>query len=94
MIRIRWTERAAEELEDAVDYIAKDNPAAARKIPQNVRDAIRKLRDAPLIGRPGKVAGTRELDITAAPLLVVYESGPHAITIVSVWHTSRNRPHH
>jgi len=31
-MRVRWTIRAADDLADIVDYIRKDNPAAARRV--------------------------------------------------------------
>jgi len=47
-------------LDDAVEYIAADNPVAAAKTAQRIWDFAQKLTDQPGLGRPGRVAGTRE----------------------------------
>lgn len=94
MIPIRWTERAALELEDAAEFIARDNRAAAQEVARRVLRATRKLGELPYAGKPGRVAGTRELVVPNTPLIVVYEVGSEAVGILSVWHTSRDWPTH
>jgi toxin ParE1/3/4 len=42
------------------------------------------------LGRPGRHPETRELSIADLPYLIVYEVDPDAVTILAVFHTSRD----
>jgi len=35
-MRVRWTTNAADDLADIIEYIRKDNPAAARRMAQTI----------------------------------------------------------
>ena len=50
MAEIRWTEEAHRWLRDVYDYIAVDNPAAARKVVAGIYDKVEVLRQYPEIG--------------------------------------------
>jgi len=39
-MRVRWTTTAADDLAHIVDYIRKDNPAAARRVAQTIYQGI------------------------------------------------------
>ncbi|WP_240001963.1 type II toxin-antitoxin system RelE/ParE family toxin [Photorhabdus bodei] len=43
------------------DYIAADNPYAAVRMDEQFSDAASNLARHPMLGRPGKMPGTREL---------------------------------
>ena len=64
LMRVEWTKKALSNLDNAVEYIAADNPAAARKVAQKIWDTTQLLTKQPGLGRPGRVSGTRELVIT------------------------------
>jgi len=56
--------RAPEALQDRIDIrdcIATDNPAAAARMDGLFSDSANRLAEHPKLGRPGKVAGTREI---------------------------------
>jgi addiction module RelE/StbE family toxin len=91
MLRIEWTEPAIAEFIDAQRYIAQDNPVAARSVAKRIRDAARKLRSYPNIGRHGEDEGTREWMVDRTPYLLVYEVFDDRVEILRVWHTSRQR---
>jgi len=61
---------ALQDFDEAQDYIAKDNPLAAKAVAQRIADAARGLLDNPEIGRPGHIAGTREWVMTRTPHLL------------------------
>jgi toxin ParE1/3/4 len=61
LIRVRWTTTAADDLAHIVEYIRKDNPAAARRVAQDVFAGIAALRTFPNRGRVGLVENTREI---------------------------------
>ncbi len=50
MERIRWTEGALGWLEEIHSHIARENPAAARRVTQGIYDRIQTLKDFPEIG--------------------------------------------
>jgi toxin ParE1/3/4 len=74
------------------DYIAADNPEAARRMVSRIREAAAYLRQAPYMGRPGRVADTRELSIAGTAYIVAYLVETSEIHIVAVIHGSRQWP--
>ena len=60
-MQIKWTKRAANNLDSVVGYIAQDNPIAARKFLGELLQKIDHLHSFPMLGRPGLVPLTREL---------------------------------
>lgn len=87
-MRIRWTRKALGNLDAAVNYIAADSPGNARKVAQKIRDSIQLLSRQPGMGRPGRVAGTRELVISGLPFIVPYTEYNGEIVILRIVHTS------
>ncbi len=83
-------EPAARDLEGIVDYIALDNPVAAENVYRGIVHAAEKLPEFPALGRPGRHPETRELSVPDLPYLIVYEVSAEAVTILAVFHTSRD----
>ncbi len=83
-------EPAARDLEAIVDYIAQDNPVAAETVYRGIVRAVERLPGFPALGRPGRHPGTRELSIPRLPYLIVYDASPKAVTILAIFHTSRD----
>ncbi|MDP1606879.1 MAG: type II toxin-antitoxin system RelE/ParE family toxin [Rhodocyclaceae bacterium] len=92
MSHIAWLQAALNDLRDIHDYIARDNPAAARRVVKTVRDDVKTLRDHPAMGRPGRIAGTRELVIGRYPYIVAYREAQATVEILAVVHSSRLWP--
>jgi toxin ParE1/3/4 len=90
--QIRWLKTALKNLDEEVSYIAADNPSAARLVLQRIMEAVRLLATQPAIGRPGRVAGTRELPAPRTLYLIPYRVRNGAIEILRVFHTSRRLP--
>jgi len=90
-LKVRWTPEAEDERLEIGEYIALDNPRAAIRIDALLETAVLKLADFPRIGRPGVVAGTREL-IPHESYRIVYEIRDDGIWIVSIVHTARRWP--
>lgn len=91
-MQVKWTRKALLNLDDAVEYIAGDNAAAAEKIAQKIWDSAKMLADQPGIGRPGRVADTRELVIAGLPYILPYTEKGGIIFILRVIHTSMRWP--
>jgi addiction module RelE/StbE family toxin len=71
-MRVRWTDPAQTDLFEILDYIARDDPAAAERVERRLVNAVASLAQQPRRGRPGRVEGTRELVIPRLPYVVIY----------------------
>ncbi|WP_162238802.1 type II toxin-antitoxin system RelE/ParE family toxin [Brevundimonas sp. Leaf363] len=83
-----WTPQAQAELEDGVNFIARDNISAAIATEDRVLASAAGLRDFPNKGR-ARPDGRRELVVAATPFLLVYRVEHDSVLILRVWHTSR-----
>ncbi len=92
MPRVRWTKPALRDLEDAVDYIAQDNPDAAQAVAQKIRAASQQLAEHPAMGRPGRIAGTRERIIVGTPYLIAYREVGEYVDLLRLLHGRRRWP--
>lgn len=92
MRKVAWLNEALADLRGIKDYIGRDNPAAARRVVKAIRDGVDILKDHPGVGRPGRLAGTRELVIRHYPFIVAYRQAESALQILAVVHTSRRWP--
>lgn len=89
---IFWLDRTRRELIQIREYIAKDNPRAARQVARRILESAEKLRTTPNIGRPGRLYGTRELVITRTPFIILYRVRDGAVEILRVIHGVRKWP--
>lgn len=91
-MKLRWTQIALTEFEDAHDHIAKDNPTAAQVVAQRILEATDKVLEYPHIGRVGEDEDTREWHVQRTPYLLVYQVQDDAIEILRVYHNKRDWP--
>jgi addiction module RelE/StbE family toxin len=91
-LRTRWTRPALADLEAIGDFVARDNPNAAGRIVSRIVEAVETLRDHSHLGRPGRIAGTRELVIADTPYLVPYRVVDDDVQILAVIHGARRWP--
>lgn len=91
-MRLEWTLPAFEDIQEAGRYIALDDPRAAKRMVERVREAVEYLVDQPNIGRPGRVQGTRELVISGTPFIAVYWVRGDVVQILRLLHHARQWP--
>lgn len=91
-MKVRWTVPATEQLEQAYNYIAETNPAAAEEIAQHVADITEMLGKHPSAGRNGRVVGTREFSVPDTPFVVAYLLKEQTVWILAVYHGARKWP--
>lgn len=89
---LRWTRRALRDMQHLYDYIADDNPAAARRMVSRIREAASHLRRSPQMGKQGRVEDTRELVIAGTPYIVVYRLEAEQLQITTVIHGAQRWP--
>jgi toxin ParE1/3/4 len=91
-MQLKWLRTALRNLDDEATYIAQDDAAAARLVVQRVMGAVATLAEQPGLGRPGRVAGTRELVVEKTRYIVPYRVRGQTVVILRVFHTSRSLP--
>jgi toxin ParE1/3/4 len=91
-LRIRWTRPALADLEAIGDFIARDNPVAARPIVVSLVASVDALPDHPNLGKPGRLTGTRELAVGGTPYVVPYRVLGDDVEILAVFHGTRRWP--
>ena len=93
-MEIKWLRTALKNLDQEAEYIAKDDPQAARLVVQRIYHAVALLKENPAMGHPGRLPGTHELIIPKTRYIVPYRVRPrlHRIEILRVFHMSRRPP--
>jgi addiction module RelE/StbE family toxin len=87
-----WSPRAIRHLADLRAYIARDSPGAAARIAAVLLEAVDRLSEFPGVGRPGRVAGTRELVVPDTPFVIPYRVRGDRLEIVAVFHGRQQWP--
>ncbi|MEQ1889225.1 MAG: type II toxin-antitoxin system RelE/ParE family toxin [Alphaproteobacteria bacterium] len=90
-MKVIWTPEAQQDRADVWDYIAADNPRAAARMDKLFSDAAARLTGHPMLGRPGKIPGTREL-IPHENYRLVYEIERETVWVLALVHTARQWP--
>jgi len=91
-MRVRWTRTALQALDEIADRIAQSRPMAARRVVDRIQKSVDHLARHPLMGRKGRVPGTRELVIPRDPFIIPYRVKEETIEILHVLHTARLWP--
>jgi toxin ParE1/3/4 len=91
-VNVVWRPAARDDRQQIFEYLFDRNPEAAREIETRLILAADSLTTFPHRGRPGKVAGTREL-LTVWPYVLVYEvdDAVGLVRILRIWHGAQNR---
>ncbi len=87
-----YPRRYSRRLEDIYERIAADNPDAAPRVIEQIRIAVERLQEFPMIGRKGRVEGTRELVIAGTPYIVPYRVRDDVVQIITVLHNAQRWP--
>lgn len=72
-MRLVWTRLASLDRKEIREYIAQDNPAAAVALDALISEKAARLIDHPSLGRPGRVAGMRELITHQNYVILIYD---------------------
>lgn len=88
-----WTPEAINDRNEIYDYIETDNPVAALALDELFAEKAGRLIDYPDLGRPGRVAGTREL-VAHQNYILVYDFSGDRVRVLRVLHAARKLPPH
>ncbi|MEW6133401.1 MAG: type II toxin-antitoxin system RelE/ParE family toxin [Pseudomonadota bacterium] len=80
------------DLQRILDYIAQDDPQAAKALAAGFRQTAEHLTSHPFIGRRGDLEGTREL-ILHRNYLLTYRVSSEVVEILQIWHVAQSRYH-
>jgi toxin ParE1/3/4 len=91
--RVLWSESALERVTEFLDFIAEENPAAAKRVIEDLRQRVGLLADQPRMGRPlleGIDPDLRRLIVGKYVVVYRIQENRRIIDIVAVRH-SRER---
>jgi addiction module RelE/StbE family toxin len=91
MRNLIWRPSARQAYLEIVEYVAQRNPLAAIRLQQDIERKTSTLRSFSDIGRPGRVANTREL-VVHPNYLIVYRVGSRSVTILRILHARQLYP--
>ena len=91
MTELLWTPEAIQDRDEIYDYIEADNPVAALALDELFSEKASRLVDHPGLGRPGRVAGTREL-VAHQNYILVYDLTGELVRVLRVLHAVRQWP--
>lgn len=92
MLKLEWTRPAIADLQAAGDHIAEEAPQAAKRMAERVREAVELLPAQPNMGRPGRIAETRELVVSGTPFIVIYWARKGVVQILRLLHHAQRWP--
>jgi addiction module RelE/StbE family toxin len=88
-VRVVWTRAAVSDLQAVRRVVEERDARAARNVAVRIRDATRLLAEHPAVGRPGRVAGTRELLVPRTPYILPYRVVGEVLEVLRVLHWER-----
>jgi toxin ParE1/3/4 len=91
-VRLRWSAAARHDFIEARDFIASENPAAARSWAIRIRRSVHRVHRFPLAGQALEQTGLRATTVPGTSHRIVYAVQPDAIVIVALWHGAREWP--
>jgi toxin ParE1/3/4 len=93
-VKLVWLPRARINLDEAIGFIAQDSPRAALDMLDQIERQSGALAAHPMMGRAGRVAGTRELVIARSPFILIYRVRPEfeRVEILRLLHGAQEWP--
>ena len=95
-MEVKWLRKALNSLDQEAEYIAGEDPKAARDLVRKIDSLVSLLADNPALGHPGRLPGTRELVVLGTRYIIPYRvnSREQRIEILRVFHMARRTPQH
>jgi len=85
MAKIIWTEPALEQLDEIAEYIALDNPVAARKLIARIFKKVDRLEQFPNSGRnPPELPDSVYREVVSSPCRIFYRQDGETVLILHV----------
>ena len=92
-MKVVWSPRAIRHLTALRGYIEADNnPKAAAGVVSKIVESVDRLVHQPHSGRPGRLAGTRELIVPGTPHVIPYRVRAGRLDLIAVFHGKQKWP--
>jgi len=88
-LEIKLTQLAELDLEEISQYLIRTFPDKSESTYAKIEKACQNLIDYPTMGRVGSTGNTRELKIGNLPYCIVYRVRKQCLTVLRIYHTSR-----
>ena len=90
---IEWSEGPVQQLDWAREYITVSNSEEiARRVVDRILSNVEQLARFPMLGRPGRISGTRELVISKTPFIAAYTVQKTRIVVLAIYHGAQRWP--
>ena len=90
MAQLAWTEPALSDLNEIAEYIALENPRAARELVQRVFSTVERLEQHPKSGRiPDELERGRYREVVAGPCRIFYRLAGDQVLILYIMRSER-----
>lgn len=91
-VHVLRTESAEVDLDAIVDHYGPLNPTATLAMLDRIAETEALLTQYPHLGRPGRIADTREMVVTHTSFIIVYVLDAPTITVLRVLHGRQQWP--
>ena len=92
MLPIIWRPKAQDDLAGIIEYIAQDNPFAAKRMQQRLSDAVLPLSEHPyLFVRSSRMPSCREI-VVHPNYILIYRVAAASIDVVRILHARQQYP--
>jgi toxin ParE1/3/4 len=89
LLSIKWAAPARQDILEATKHALEDDPAKAATLADTIFKAVEQLALFPGSAPPGRIEGTRQLNLPKLPFVIVYKVGITDLRILRILHTRR-----
>ena len=90
-MRLIWAQEAMDDRDAIFDFVEENNQVAALALDELFSEKVSRLLDHPGLGRPGRIAGTREW-LVHQNYIVIYDVTGDVLRVLRVVHAARRWP--
>ena len=90
-MRLVWAQEAMDDRDAIFDFVEENNQIAALALDELFTEKVSRLLDHPNLGRPGRIAGTREW-VVHQNYIVIYDVTGDLLRVLRVVHAARRWP--
>jgi toxin ParE1/3/4 len=90
MAQLIWTESALSNLNDIAEYIALENPVAAKALVRRVFSSVERLQEHPSSGKfPAELESKRYREVVSGPCRIIYRHTQNEVIVLYVMRSER-----